>query len=158
MKFKEDQVSGLVNILLGILFIIFKGGVIGIALTLLGVCAIALGIIDIVNKATTMGVIKAACGVAVIAFGWIFVSVALIFVSVALIVMGILRIIDAYKNMPVNATMGEKILSYAKPCVSILAGLCLIFNQGGVINGLFIVVGILLIIDGILSLSYNMKK
>lgn len=158
MKFEKEYLNAIVNIALGIMFIIFRGSVISIAITLLGIVAILLGVIDFVNKQTTFGIIKCICGVAVLVFGWIFLYIACVILGFVLIAMGAMRIVDTYHLMPVNATVTEKIMSYLKPSVSIVAGLCLIFNFGGVVDWLLIVAGALLIVDGILGFTMNAKK
>ncbi len=158
MKFEKEYLNAFINIALGIMFIIFRTSVISAAITFLGVCAIILGVIDFMNKQTTLGAIKCICGVAVLLFGRIVISLAIVILGFALIAMGVFRIIETHDLMPVNATTTEKLISYAKPCVSVVAGICLMFNYGGVIEGLFIVVGILLIIDGTLSISLKSKK
>lgn len=158
MKFEKEYLNAIVNIVLGAMFIIFRGSVVSIAITFLGIVAILLGVIDFVNKQTTFGIIKCTCGVAVLVFGRIFLFIACVIIGFALIAMGAMRIVDTYHLMPVNATATEKIMSYLKPFVSIAAGLCLIFNFGDVVDWLLIVAGALLIVDGVLSFIAKAKK
>lgn len=159
MKFEKEYLNAIVNIVLGAMFIIFRGSVVSIAITFLSIVTILLGVIDfVVNKQTTLGIIKCICGVAVLVFGRIFLFIACVIIGFALIAMGAMRIVDTYHLMPVNATATEKIMSYLKPFVSIAAGLCLIFNFGNVVDWLLIVAGALLIVDGVLSFMAKAKK
>lgn len=158
MKFEKEYLNAIVNILLGVMFIIFRNSMISIVITFVGICAILLGIIDFVNKQTTLGIIKCVCGVAGLIFGRLFLYVAFVVVGFTLIAMGVMRVVDTHNLMPVNATATEKFISYLKPCISVIAGLCLIFNFGGVVEWLLIVVGVLLFVDGVLSLAVKAKK
>ena len=66
MNKPSQFVSALMTLALGILFVILKGDVIGIAITVLGIALLISAIIDFIKKNVTAGVIKAVLGVAVL--------------------------------------------------------------------------------------------
>ena len=55
------------------------------------------------------------------------------------------------EQSPVNLSKQDKVVVYAKPVLTVLAGAILLLNQGGVIDWIFMVVGILLIVEGALE-------
>ena len=152
MNKKEGIISALISIVLGLLLIILKGDVIGIAITVLGAAVIVMAVIDFVNRLINMGIIKAVAGVFIIVFGWLFINLALYILAAAIIAMGLLRMVNIHRFCPANLSLGHKLLLYIKPAVMIIAGACLLFNQGGTIAWVFIVTGVLLITEGALEI------
>lgn len=149
---KESLASAIVSIVLGVLLILLKNNVISIALTVFGVCLLISAILDFTHKMTNFGIIKAVVGACVLIFGWVFVNVALYLLAAAIIMIGLLQIVNLHKFVPVNFTATQKILMYVKPVATVIAGGCLLFNQGGTIAWVFILTGVLLVIEGVLEL------
>lgn len=158
MNKKESLISALISIVLGFMLIIMKGEVISIALTVLGIAVLISAIVDFISKMTNSAIVKAVIGVCIFVFGWLFVNLALYIFAAAIIIIGLLQIFNVNKLCPVNLTVKEKTLIYIKPTVTVLAGACLLFNQGGAIAWTFVVTGILLIVDGILELVDLLKQ
>lgn len=144
-------IAALVSIVLGLMFIIFKGEVINIAMTIIGAVAIIMAIIDFVHKETVPGVLKAIIGVCVIVFGWVFVDIALYVIAGILILLGITQIVSAVKNAD-NVGSFQKVAGFIIPVASLASGICLFFNQGGTISWIFTAAGILLMVQGVLGL------
>lgn len=153
MERKENIVSSVIFIVLGLMLIIMKGDVISLAITLLGLAVLISAVVDFIDKLTNMGIVKAVVGVCILVFGWVFVNLALYLLAAAIIIMGLLRITNTHKLIPVNLTLKEKIFVYAKPVAMVLAGVCLLFNQGGTIAWIFVLSGILLVLEGVLELA-----
>ena len=76
----------------------------------------------------------------------------LVFLAAGIILMGLLQISSIKKTMPVNLTVGERFQEYFKPGLMVVAGACLLFNQSGTIAWAFIATGVLLVINGIMTL------
>ena len=127
-------------------------------MTVLGVALIIAGVIDIVNKLTTAGVIKAVLGVALLVCGWTLVSLALYIMAAVLLIYGILLMIEIIKNMKKSDKIANKVLKLVEPVVMIIVAACLLFNQGGAIAWVFILAGILLIVDGALGLVNALRQ
>ena len=157
MKKNESIVSAIISIVLGFMLTIMKSEVISIAITILGIAILISAIIDFLNKLTNAAIIKGVIGICILVFGWMFVNLALYILAAAIIVMGLLQIANMRNFVPVNLTTMDKVLIYLKPIITVLAGACLLFHQGGTIDWIFIVAGVLLIIEGILNLLYAMK-
>lgn len=147
----SDFVTAAALIALGLLFIIFKGGIISIAMSIIGVSLIVWGVVNLINKLVTLGVVKIVFGVLVLAAGWLFVTLALYVLGACLLAWGISELIRLSKKKIKKLTL-PVILRIAQPVIYILVALTLFFNQGGAISWMFIVSGIFLVIDGVVAL------
>ena len=157
MNQKENVASALGSILLGILLIVMKGKIITAAITLLAVFVIVGAIMDFAAGLVNYGIVKSVAGICILVFGWVFASLAFYILVAGIILMGLLQISSIKKTMPVNLTAGERFQEYFKPGLMVVAGACLLFNQRGTIAWAFIVTGILLIINGVMSLFGSQK-
>ncbi len=149
---KNNLMSAALSIILGVLFIIFKSEVISIAMTILGALLIIIGIIDIVNKLTTPGIIYIVVGALIIVFGWFIATVVLYIFAALLIIYGALEIYYIFKNNVSGASPLASLIIFAVPVLKLVIGILLFFNQGGVVSWVFIVSGIIMIVDGLVGL------
>ena len=151
MNKPSQFVSALMTLALGILFVILKGDVIGIAITVLGIALLISAIIDFVKKNVTAGVIKAVLGVAVLVFGGLFLNVALIILGIVLLIYGVLELIKRLTaKKKIKAWV--RVIGLIEPIICIVASIFLITSSGSALNWAIIIGGIFLIIDGILAL------
>ena len=88
--------SAILTILVGMLFLIWKGAIVSIAMTVIGVLLIIAAVMNLIRKNYTACVIGAVFGVMVLCFGWIFLSVALYVLA------AILLIYEGNKPLPVQ--------------------------------------------------------
>ena len=153
----NNLIMAIATVVLGVLFIVLKGEVISIAMTVLGVALIVAAVIDFVNKKLTEGVIKAVLGAVVIICGWAFVKVALYIMAAVLLIYGILQLIEAIKATGKKSKVLNTVWRLVEPVLTIIIAVCLIFNQGGAVEWLFIVAGVILIIEGMVSLINYLK-
>ena len=77
-KVSNGVVYALLYIVLGVLFIVFKSGMLNWLMTIAGIVFIALGIFDIIKKRLTQGIIETVIGVVIIVGGWLFVEIVLL--------------------------------------------------------------------------------
>ena len=151
MKQRSNLFTALLSIIIGILFCIYKGGIIGIATTIIGVMLLIIGVLGLVSGVLVGGLIYIILGIVIIVFGWVLTTVVLYIIAVILILIGVLEIIGFQKQNIKGTNMLNTILLYLAPILYIVIGVLLFFNQGGTINWIFYVTGILLIIDGIIG-------
>ena len=146
--------SALLMTVLGVLFIVFKNDVISVALTVLGVLLVIQAVLDFVHKALVSGVVRAVIGALILVFGLgnLIVTVALYVIAAVLLVYGILQLIGALKALTKKSNFIVKIFAFIEPAICLFVAICLLFNQGGTVAWVFIISGIFLIIDGVLSL------
>lgn len=158
MKVSEKIISAILTLVLGILFIVLKGQVVSIAMTILGVLLIVLGIMNLTTKLVAPGVVKIVVGALVILFGWVLVSAALYILAALLLIFGILQLYAQIKLNTKGARIIDTIFAYALPIICIVIAFFLFFNQGGTVDWVFIVAGVFTIIEGILMLANSLRK
>jgi uncharacterized membrane protein HdeD (DUF308 family) len=142
------------TLILGVLFVMLKGGVVGIAIKVFAAVLIITAVIELIKLKIASGVVKAILAVVLLIFGWAITEIALLVIGIVLIVFGVLelvkRIVALFKK---NRTkLFAKILGFISPVFSILAGYFLITSSGKAVDWAIIVGGILLIINGVLAL------
>ena len=149
-------ISAILTVVLGLLFIVMKGGVISIAMTVFGVALIVMGILDVLKQNVVPGVVRAAIGVLVILLGWLLVKVAMIILGVVLIAYGVLQVLEILKEKGNKKSVVEMLLQYAQPAINIVIGICLLF--GNAVDWICIIAGVIFLIQGILALLDFLKK
>ncbi len=157
MDKKQNLIASAVSIALGALLIAMKGNIISIALTVIGVALIAFAVIDILQGVKTLAVIKGVFGVCILVFGWVFINLALYIVGGFMIASGLMQIVNRHKPGNVIYSKKQENLELIKSIAVILAGGCLLFNQGAAVDWVFVVAGVLLIIEGIMGVIETAK-
>ena len=138
-------------IALGLLFILFKGEVISIAMSIIGISLIVWGVVNLANKLVTLGTIKIVLGAFVLLAGWLLITLALYILGACLLVWGISDLYRLSKVKIKKVTLPVA-LHIAQPIIYILVALTLFFNQGGALSWMFTVSGIFLLVDGVVAL------
>lgn len=150
-KATNNMVYALLYVIVGILFIVFKSGMLNWLMTIIGVVFIALGVYDIIKKKITNGIIEAAIGVVVIVGGWVFVEIVLIVFGALLIVKGVTDLISLFKG-------SKNVISIIVAILTIALGVLLIVSKWVALDWMFIVIGIVFIVEGAFSLFSERKK
>ena len=143
----DTFVMAILYIVIGILFIAFRSALLNWMLTVTGILAIAYGIYLIVKKQIVLGIIFVAVGIALILGGWLFLTIALIVLGVVLIIYGakdLIALLQAKGKTPVFPVLVA--------CLTILAGILLVVSKWAFLDWFFIVIGAILIVDGVLAL------
>ncbi len=152
MKKTSQLISAIMTLVLGILFLILKDGVIGIAITVFGVVLIITAILELFRKNFVSGILKAVLGIAVLTVGWLLLDIAMLVIGIVLLVYGILelikRIVAIFKKQ--NGKFWATVIGFINPIVCIIAAAALIW--GNFLDTAIIVAGVLLIVDGLLAL------
>ena len=145
------RMKGLLAMGVGLLLCLLKGEVISIVLSIIGILVLVSAFFDWKNQRTNAGIVKLVVGICILLFGWLFVNLALFLLAAVIIIIGLKKIMQVKEQSPVNLSKQDKVVVYAKPVLTVLAGAILLLNQGGVIDWIFMVVGILLIVEGALE-------
>lgn len=148
-------VSAVVKLALGILFVVLKAEVVGICITLLGVALLVMGIMDLVHNDIPGGIVKIVLAAAVTLIGWLLLEVALIVLGVVILVNSVLDIIKIIVTAVQNKGMNilSVVLGLIEPALALIAAIFLITSRGTAIEWTVIVAGVVLIINGIISLA-----
>ncbi len=148
-KVSNGVVYALLYIVLGVLFIVFKSGMLNWLMTIAGIVFIALGIFDIIKKRLTQGIIEAVIGVVIILGGWLFVEIVLLVFGALLIVKGVTDLIKACQSKSKDFS---KILCAV---ITAIVGILLVVAKWVTLDWFFIVLGAVFIIDGLFALFNN---
>ncbi|MBQ3495157.1 MAG: DUF308 domain-containing protein [Clostridia bacterium] len=148
-KLDSNLITAILYVVVGALFCIFKGEIISWIMTIVGVLYIVQGVMDVLNKDLIKGVINAGIGVLILVLGWLFVAVASIIFGVLIIIKGAKELLEVLKAKKKN------IFDLIAPIVTIVIGAMLI--AGKFLDWLFIVVGVIFIINGVLELLGKKK-
>lgn len=133
----------IVTVLSGILLLIFGGGVINIALYVIGAILMVSGILAIVKKDYIKGVIMIVVGIVIIFLGWKLVEIALIVLGVLLAVVGVYNIVKLIMDKKASF---KNVLA---PVVILIVGVLLLVVGLGVLDFIVYVAGVLLIVYGV---------
>lgn len=149
-KANPNLVTAILYILVGALLIIFKGGMIDIAMTIAGAFFVISGILDIVKKNYTSGGISLAIGLAIIILGWVAAAIVLLVLGILIAVKGILALVEVLKAKKPRA------LDLLFPIATAVVGLGIAFGNG--VDIILVICGVLLAVDGVLGLVAEFKK
>lgn len=149
LNIPNNLMMSVVMIALGILFTIMKGGVIGVAIWVLGIALIVAAVLDLLTKDLTSCVVKAVIGVLVLVFGGLFADVAIYILAAVLLIYGILEVVNAFKSKQ------KGLLKFVEPVLTVVVAILLFVNR---FDWLFIVIGIVFIVEGVIGLINFLKK
>lgn len=141
--------SPLLYILLGVLLVIFKTQMLNWAMTFAGLFFALTGLIDLIKGRSASGVINIAIGVIILVVGWTLVNIVLLVLGIFIAAKGVMNLVEILKRPKKNA------LSVVFAALTIAIGVALAF--GDLLGDLIVIIGVLLIIDGVLGL-FGAKK
>lgn len=153
MKVNDKFITGILAIVIGVMFIVMKGEILSLAITAIGIAAIVMGIVDISKDNNKSGIVKIVAGVIIITCGWIFAGIMLYIIAALMIVYCLYSLVSSLKTDGYPMSTGWAIKTYAKPGIGLIAGICLLLNQAGTVSWAFIVAGIIFIAEGVITLS-----
>ena len=145
-KFNSNFTSALMYIILGVLFCVFRAGVLDWLMTIAGVLFIVFGILDLVKGATTSGIINLAIGAVILLGGWFFLEVVLIVFGILLAVKGAIALINSLK------ALNKSIFDIVFSALTVAVGIMLTVSEWALMDWFFVVMGVLFIVDGVLEL------
>ena len=148
-KTNSELFSSLLYIIIGVLLVIFRSQTLGWAMTIAGVIFIVSGILELIKQNYTGGAVSLIIGIAVLVLGWLAVQIVLIVLGVLIAVKGVVALIDVLKKSRKNA------LEIVFPILTIVVGVMLAVGNG--LDIIIVIVGVLLIIDGVLGLVGALK-
>lgn len=149
-KSDSELFSSLLYIIIGVLLVIFRSQTLGWAMTIAGIVFIVSGILDLVKKNQTGGAVSLIIGIAILILGWAAAQIVLLVLGILIAFKGIVALINVLKKKK------KGILKILFPILSIVVGLMLAF--GNALDIMIIIVGVLLIVDGVIGLLGSAKK
>ena len=149
-KTSSELSSSLLYIIIGVLLVIFRSQTLGWAMTIAGVIFVVSGILDLVKQNWVGGAVSLIIGISILILGWAAAQIVLLVLGILIAIKGIVSLIDVLKKKRKSALM----ILY--PILSIVVGLMLAFGNG--LDIVIIIVGVLLIVDGVIGLLGSLKK
>ena len=149
-KANSELFSSILYIIVGVILAIFQGDTLDWAMTIAGIVFIVSCALDLIKQNWKGGGISIAIGIAIIVLGWLAVDIVIIVLGVLIAIKGIIALIDVFKKSEKN------VLDFLFPVLTVVLGIALAF--GNLLNIIFLIVGILLAINGVLGLINSLKK
>ena len=149
-KKNSELFSSVLYLIVGLLLIIFRSETIGWAMTIAGIVFIVSGILDLVKKNWAGGGVSLVIGIAILVLGWVAAVIVLLVLGILIAIKGIVALINVFKKDKKNA------LDFVFPALTVVVGLMLAF--GNALDVMIIIVGVLLMIDGIIGVVGSLKK
>ncbi len=143
-KTNTNLFNSILYLVVGILFCVCNESILDIILLIAGVVFIVLGVLDLVKQQWASGAISLIIGLLILLGAKLFIDIVLLVFGILMAVKGGISLILAIKD--------KKLIDVIFAALTLVAGVLIALNRGGMIDWLFIVVGILLIVDGALGL------
>lgn len=144
-KLDRNVWNGILYILVGVLFCVFRAATLQWLLTIVGILFLVQGVLSITKKDTYGGAISLVLGLLLILGGWLFVEIVLIVFGVLIIVKGVMDLTEALKHK-------KNLLPIVVACVTLAVGILLIVSRWAMLDWFFILLGIFFVVDGVLAL------
>ena len=145
-KRNNNLATAVAYIVIGVLFCLFKGTVLDWLMTAVGAIFLLQGIVDLIRKNVFSGLVSVVIGIVIIMGGWLFIEIVLLVLGVLLAVKGVLALLGALGAKKKN------LFSILFALLTVVVGVMLIVSKWAMMDTLFLVIGVLLIVDGAMSL------
>ena len=152
MRKLSQFISAIMTLALGILFLVLKTDIIGIAITILGVALLLTALLDLIKLSIFTGIVKALLGVAVLVIGWLLLDIAILILGIVLLVYGITNLFKGIFGRKKGVKTWKIIIGIIEPIVCVAGAVFLITSGGKAIEWTVLVAGVILVIDGLLAL------
>ena len=149
-KTNSELFSALLYIIIGVLLIVFRSQTLGWAMTIAGIFFVVSGVLDLIKQNFAGGAVSLIIGIAILVLGWLAAQIVLLVLGILIAIKGIVALINVLKKKNANA------LEVIFPILSVVVGVMLAFGNG--LDVMIIIVGVLLLIDGVLGLIGAVQK
>ena len=131
MRKSEGIILALVTITLGVLLIAWRGDIIHVLMTVLGIALVVLGILDLAERNIKLAGLKVVLGILAVAFGWLLISAVAYILATAAVLFAVYLTVDFFKKGNRFCLQIRSVSTWLKPLLFILIGLFLFLNNGG---------------------------
>lgn len=158
MKKSESILLSLVTITLGVLLVAWRGDIINVLMTVLGISLLVLGVLDLIERNVKVAILKLGLGVLSVVFGWLLMSAVAYILATFIIILAIYLAFDFFKKGNRLCWSLRSFLLWVRPVCLTLMGIFLFLNNGGQAEWAFVVVGALTVVLGGALLFDAFKK
>ena len=148
-KRKNQMMASLLYIVIGVLFVVFRVNTLHWMMTAVGLAFVIAGAVDLSKRSNISGIASLAIGVAVLILGWVATQIVLVVLGCLLALKGLLALAEAIRR---KKSAFEIFISAVTLALGVLLAL------GNAMEILVLIVGILLIADGILGVISAAKR
>ncbi len=141
-KKSTNLINAILYIAIGILFCLQIG--LELMLTIAGVVFLVLGIIDLIKKHWFSGAISVFIGAIILLGANLFINIVMLVFGILIAIKGLISLIESIRR--------KRALDLIFAVLTLVAGVLIALNTGTVITWVMIVVGVVMIIDGVLGL------
>ena len=155
MKKISSLTSAIIMLVLGILFTVLRGEVVGACITVLGVALIIFAVVEFIRGYTADAIVKSVLGLAVLLIGWLLIELAIFVIGLVLAAYGIYELVSIATELSRRRTKPELsriFVMLAEPLVCAFVGLFLMFSRGNALSTAILISGIILIVDSVIAL------
>ena len=149
---KSNLMTALMYMIIGAMFCVFKSAVVDYILFVASVLFIVVGVLDLLRKNIVSGILNIAIGVVIYLVGKSFISLILVVLGAFILVRGIFDLIAALRYKKKN------IISILFAALTIFVGFVLMASQWLIVNWLFVAIGVLLIVDGLIAVFETLTR
>lgn len=149
-KSNSELFSSLLYLILGALLVLKPGESLNLVMTVAGVVFAVVGVLDLIRGNTVGGLISLIIGLVILVLGWTIADLVLLVLGILLAVKGVVALIDV---------LGKKrktVMQVVFPILTVALGLLLAFGDALKLGT--VVVGVLLMVDGVIGLIGSLKK
>lgn len=144
-KTTANKIAPWLYIIVGILLFVFRTEMLNWALIVIGAALLINGIVDIAGKRFIDGIIGAVAGIAAIFGGWLFIDAALIILGIGIAIKGVLDLAAEIK--------AQNGIGIAAAIITAIVGILLFIGKWATLDWMFIIIGIVFIINGLFLLK-----
>ena len=119
-------------------------------MTIAGIFFIVSGVLDLAKQNFAGGAVSLIIGIAILVLGWLAVEIVLLVLGILIALKGLIALINVLQRKRKNA------LTVVYPILSIATGILLAF--GNALDIMILVVGVLLVIDGLIGFFGSLTK
>ncbi len=143
-KLSNDLMTAILYIVIGVLCCVLKTQEIDVMFTVIGSLFVIQGILSVVEKDWVNAGINLVVGVVIIVFAWALTDIILVIFGILIILSGVQQLVPALKQ--------KNIMPVLAAAITIAIGIMLVVAKYVLADWIFIVVGIIFIVNGVLKL------
>ncbi len=153
MRYSNNVLAGIAYIFFGALCLILRTDVLFLAANCLGIFLCLMGIMELISANIYGGVVSLCLGILALALGWLVLWVWLYIAAAGIIAFGIYKLNSYCKKKAVNDPFWCP--ESVRAILLIVCGVIMFLNLWATVSAIFVIIGILLIVTGIMAILDN---
>ncbi len=143
VKFDNNFITAILYVVVGILCVAFKAQMLEVLLTIIGALFVVQGVLGLLKSDWINAAINLVIGIVIIVFSWTITDIVLIVFGALIAIKGIQELCKVSK---------KDVIGVASAILTIVVGVLLIIAKWVIVDGFFIAIGIVFIVNGVAQL------